>query len=170
MNVRNQVSVIDINRSIQQRRHRQTEVFTLILERCYRRIDRCASVNRYDCMFDVPEMVVGKPLYDINKCVTFCMNHLKGNGYDVKYYFPRFLHISWSLSNNQQDARELPHPSQARAPPPPAPVLASALAPSPALMPHRSASLLDIRSHPPAAPLVRSIAEFRPSGKFVLSL
>ena len=216
--VENQVHVTELHQAIRERKQRQVEVYAVVLDRCYRRIRRCAAVNRFDCIFDVPEIIVGKPLFNINACIRYVMNNLVGNGFEVAYYFPRFLHISWDLGHGgggggrAAPAPPFGHAPAAAAPAPPQPPLQPPLPPvmgrfgiatsrldDAYAVPGMSYSALPVppvpqghgpppavatrpgtaaaagrsrgkgRNNKPAA-FVKSISDFKPSGKFVLTV
>jgi hypothetical protein len=90
-----QFSVRDLANTMHRRSRRQQECYAEVLERCYSRIRRCAAANRFEYIYEVPDMIVGMPLFDLNRCVRVVMRNLLGNGFQVAYYFPRFLHVSW---------------------------------------------------------------------------
>jgi hypothetical protein len=106
-NANNQISVYELYNAMRDKQHRQTASFAAVLDRCYGRIRKHANANRLDCLYEVPEFVVGLPLYDINKCINYVMRHLQINGFAVTYFFPRYLHIGWDVSAQQQ-ARDCP--------------------------------------------------------------
>ena len=97
----NHITVFDLYNGMRDREQRHYEAFSIVLERAYSRIRKCASVNRYDCVFDVPEIVIGKPIFDVNKCTRFIMNNLMHNGFKVEYVFPRYLNISWDVTGRR---------------------------------------------------------------------
>ena len=41
-------------------------------------------------------MMIGVPKYDVAKCISFCMDKLKENGFTVRYTHPNLLLISWT--------------------------------------------------------------------------
>lgn len=94
---RNQVTVYDLHNAARVRSQRQHECFNLVNERCYARIKKCASVHRKSCVFEVPDIILGKPLYDVDRCTRLLIGNLEGNGFAVTYIFPRSLAISWDL-------------------------------------------------------------------------
>jgi hypothetical protein len=196
--VEGQVTVRDLVRTMQHRQDRQQECYAAVLERCYGRIRRCAAANRYECLYEVPDMIVGKPLFDLNRCIRTVMKSLTTNGFAVTYYFPRFLHVSWRHGEDTQPAGGLRSLKDYVAPP----VVAadsghghpdSAAHPDsvhPFLQPQfrqqsfqtqqqQSLPHHQQQQHPPQAPPLvtfrdsakpqfRSISEFKPSGRFVL--
>ena len=51
--------------------------------------------NDLFCFFVVPEFLVGIPTYDIFTCITYLIEQLTKNGFEVKYTHPNLLFISW---------------------------------------------------------------------------
>ena len=81
--VPNQVTVVDIRGTMRARADRQRESYAAVLERCYARVQRCASVGRTECTFTVPPLIVGLPLYSVERCARFVSSHLSRNGFRV---------------------------------------------------------------------------------------
>jgi hypothetical protein len=59
------------------------------------KIRTAASKEKYELYYDVPQYVVGLPLFNINECIDFIIKQLTNNGFNVKYNFPKMLYISW---------------------------------------------------------------------------
>lgn len=93
----NQINVYDLHRLALARRQKERDCFLNVLERCYCRIRRLNSMYKSHCDFDVPLLVMGKPLFDLQTCVKFMVRNLVGNGYRVEVYPPRRLRIHWGL-------------------------------------------------------------------------
>ena len=92
---RNQVTVQDLRSAIRERSERHRACFVAVLDRCYARIRRCASVSAsrpsrsldpkpLQCTFDVPRFIPGFPLYDVDKCLRFVSSHLTRSGFRVE--------------------------------------------------------------------------------------
>jgi hypothetical protein len=94
----NHISVFELQQTMKQRESKHVEIFATVLDRCYARIRRCASVNRVECVYDVPEIIIGKPLYDVDVCVKFVAKHLAANGFSVTLMPKRHLHVSWDVA------------------------------------------------------------------------
>jgi len=71
--------------------------FDKIIDMCYNKIENCVRVlrNSTDVYFDIPEIMIGYPLYDLNECISYVQNVLERKGFMVRYIFPRVLQISW---------------------------------------------------------------------------
>jgi hypothetical protein len=72
-------------------------IFNKILNRIHTRIK---TISRQDkdnhfCWFLTPEVILGCVQYDQAMCVTFLIDKLKENGFNVRYIHPNLLFISW---------------------------------------------------------------------------
>lgn len=87
----------DILKQQGQRQAKRHEAFNIIIDNCYKKIQKCIQVTRnvYSCFCEIPEFIIGYPLYDLNECIQYCMNILIKKGFSIQYIFPRVLYISW---------------------------------------------------------------------------
>lgn len=74
------------------------ELFKKILNRIHVRIKTTArqNVNEKFCWFVVPEVIIGVPKYDQAGCIAYIMDTLQSNGFQVKYFHPNTVFISWN--------------------------------------------------------------------------
>lgn len=94
------VNVKDIMATQKQRQQKRHEVFDQIMEKINRLIVKSIKVlrNNNSCVYEVPEFLIGSPLYELNECINYLIKKLTENGFYVRYFFPRVLYISWALS------------------------------------------------------------------------
>lgn len=97
------LSVREIVEAQKKRESKRHDAFDKILESSYNRVRKCIEVTRnvYSCLFEVPEFLIGYPLYDLNECLRYIIQQLQKNGFYVHYFFPRILYISWYTPQNQ---------------------------------------------------------------------
>jgi len=95
--VPSEVTVLELQSMVHERIQRHKESFAVILERCYGRIRRCASINVMQCSFKVPPFVSGLPLYDFHDCKNYVVNHLIKNGFSIQHNggSDDLINISW---------------------------------------------------------------------------
>ena len=74
------------------------ELFKKILNRIHVRIKTTARQNIDDkfCWFVVPEVIIGIPKYDQAACIAYIMDTLQTNGFQVRYFHPNTIFISWN--------------------------------------------------------------------------
>jgi hypothetical protein len=73
------------------------ELFKKILNRIHIRIKTTAKqskVERY-CWYVIPEIIIGVPKYDQGACIAYVMDTLQKNGFQVRYFHPNTVFISW---------------------------------------------------------------------------
>lgn len=91
-----QLNIFELHNSISRKKQLRINVFEKILSKCHIKIKNAATKELYTCIYEVPEYVVGLPLFNINDCIDYLMNQLKDNGFKVELIFPKSLVIDWS--------------------------------------------------------------------------
>jgi predicted glycosyltransferase len=92
---------ITLNELYHARKEKQNvriQSFDKVLERCHRRLRTVASVGGMNTFFEVPGMVVGLPLYDLQQCTAYVIEALRKVGLLVQVLPPpnvAVLYISW---------------------------------------------------------------------------
>jgi hypothetical protein len=73
------------------------KTYQKILGRAHKKIKITSRQKHNDffCFYVVPEFLVGVPTYDIITCITYLIEELTTNGFEVKYTHPNLLFISW---------------------------------------------------------------------------
>lgn len=93
------ITAKDLNRLIDQRKHERSAVFHAIFEMITKKIVKYASNQKYRCIFEVPDFVLGFPLYSITDALKYLLDRLRNDcKLHVKYYFPKVLYISWCMN------------------------------------------------------------------------
>ena len=74
------------------------ELFKKILHRIHVRIKTISKHNIHEkfCWFVVPEIIIGVPKYDQAGCIAYLMDTLQTNGFQVRYFHPNTIFISWN--------------------------------------------------------------------------
>ena len=93
----------EVSLEIQNKRQEQTKHFRKILELCQIEITKSVELGYTHCIFEVPEFLLGFPLYDINECIVYILRKLQENDYQVSYYFPKTIYITWPVEETQDD-------------------------------------------------------------------
>lgn len=75
-----------------------TNHYKTVLNRIHSKIKLTSRQNLSEqfCWFVIPEMMIGVPKYDVAKCISFCMDKLTDNGFNVRYTHPNLLLITWN--------------------------------------------------------------------------
>jgi hypothetical protein len=54
------------------------------------------NIHEKFCWFVVPEIIIGVPKYDQAGCIAYLMDTLQTNGFQVRYFHPNTIFISWN--------------------------------------------------------------------------
>jgi hypothetical protein len=78
------------------------ETFDKILKRCHNKITLYAENRKTECIYEVPEFIIGVPLYDINELKEYIISSLNKNGFILKQLPPNWIYISWDIENKKK--------------------------------------------------------------------
>jgi len=92
-----QIDMKELYSTINQKTLKRMELYDSILKKCHSRILYNSGLQRTYCFYQVPEFVIGTPLYDIIELRNYVMNSLKTNGFDILYVEPNWLFIYWNV-------------------------------------------------------------------------
>jgi hypothetical protein len=117
------LSVNEINRFIDEKRREKHGAYEHVFALCQKQIINYAKMEKLRCFFDVPEFILGIPMYDLNAVILYIIDKLQHHGYLVKYFFPKYIYICWDkdeIAGRSPKPREIPQQQiqyQQQAPP-----------------------------------------------------
>ena len=79
------------------------KTYNNILEQVHTKIKIIAKQPNNDksLLFVVPEFVLGVPRFNTRDCIVYLAWNLRNNSFDVQYYHPNLLFISWRKHEQQ---------------------------------------------------------------------
>lgn len=90
------ISVSDISKLRNNRLKREYMCYKQVLDGVYKRIHQCEKLNYNDCLYRVPPIIIGMPLYSREYSVNYILNELINNGQFKAWYLgDSFIYISW---------------------------------------------------------------------------
>ena len=89
------LNIYELHKKKNARERNRLSYYKRVLHKCYHRIVTVSENCKTECVYKVPEFVVGMPIYNGLECVKFVVRALKKNGFFVKYTHPNLLFISW---------------------------------------------------------------------------
>ena len=78
------------------------KLFDDILVRIHNRIKYHSQNKWFYCTFNIPEFIIGKPLYKSEDLRKYLIDSLKRDKFDVIYVHPNFLFISWENKKSKR--------------------------------------------------------------------
>ena len=92
-----QIDMKELHATINKQSLKRMELYDSILKKCHTRILYNSGLQRTYCFYQIPEFVIGTPLYDVLELRNYIMNSLKTNGFDILYIDPNWLFIYWNV-------------------------------------------------------------------------
>jgi hypothetical protein len=79
------------------------KTYNNILESAHNKIRVFSRMPNNDktLLFVVPEFVIGVPRFNTRDCILYLVWNLRNSHFDVQYYHPNLLHISWKRHDDQ---------------------------------------------------------------------
>lgn len=75
--------------------NQRTKIYLEVLKKVHFKIKFAADNMKNECVYTIPEYIMGMPLYNFKRCKMFIMNRLVKEGFDIKFFIPNILYISW---------------------------------------------------------------------------
>jgi 7-keto-8-aminopelargonate synthetase-like enzyme len=97
-----QLNIYDLHNTVNKKTNLRNSVYEKVLVKVHNKIKRASENEKYECIYDTPEYIIGLPLYNINNCMEFVIEKLKENGFDVEHIFPKTLKVSWYPAERKQ--------------------------------------------------------------------
>ena len=76
-----------------------------VLQLCLTSVNRYATLQKTSCIYDIPEFLIGYPVYDMNDCVSYLHQELVSRGFNITYIFPKIFVISWDMGEETPSRR-----------------------------------------------------------------
>jgi len=96
----NFLDIQELRRESDRRKEKRIAIFNEILKSCHSKIIRTSKEEKEKCIYQVPEMKLGLPVYNLNSCIAYIILNLKKNGFKVQFIQPNSLIIDWSKEND----------------------------------------------------------------------
>ena len=82
-------------------KQRKEKSMERVLELCMRHITKSTNMQQTSCMFDIPEFMIGYPIYNLNDCIAYVYHDLTARGFKIVYLFPKVFIISWDMTEQE---------------------------------------------------------------------
>ena len=93
------VTASELLKEQKQRKKQKEKTFKKIYKNLEKRIIIANSANHSSIWFEIPEFILGVPIYKVNECKEYLQKKLEKNGFSSKFFDPKYLSIDWSQPN-----------------------------------------------------------------------
>jgi hypothetical protein len=119
--LKNKITMAEIHQQMKQKVQNKIEVYNLILDRCYKKIRDSIKKNYTYCVFQVPEFIYSRPIYDVVHCTQYIHRKLLESSYKINFVNATTMIIQWTVPKINWEEIDPPI-SIALLPPPSSPI------------------------------------------------
>ena len=91
------INIYELQNNIRKKEKKQKRIFTKILLLCIKRIKTVARNEQTECIFSIPNVVFGLPLFNKTGCLQFLIEKLTKKGFQIYPMPPNHILISWKV-------------------------------------------------------------------------
>lgn len=96
-----QINMKELYSTINEKTLKRMELYDSILVKCHNKILYNSKLQRKYCFYQIPEFIIGLPLYDVKELKNYIINSLKNNGFELLYIEPNWLFIYWNIKESK---------------------------------------------------------------------
>lgn len=89
------VKATDLVKQQKKREERKKITFEKIYSVIEKKIIMASAGDFYYTWYQIPEFLVGLPMYSVDECKNYIQDKLKLNGFVVEFFLPNILLIKW---------------------------------------------------------------------------
>lgn len=83
----------------------KNKTFEKILQKIEKKVLLASSADFYMTYYQVPEFIIGLPVYKLDECIDYLIKRLKTNGFTIEKYEPNILIISWIPNKDKNKSK-----------------------------------------------------------------
>lgn len=89
----------DLIKEQRERENRKYITYDKIYKLVEKKIYIASKSDNYYTWYQIPNFLVGLPMYELKECNSYIQSKLKKNGFNTDFYEPNFLLIQWFSKN-----------------------------------------------------------------------
>ena len=101
------LNINNLYETMYERNLKRYEKFDGILQKIHNRIKYNAGKEKTYCFFQIPEFIIGTPLYNIYDLKLYLIESLKKDGFQLMYIDPNWLFIAWELKGKNIKSKRI---------------------------------------------------------------
>tara|TARA_R110002074_G_scaffold41996_2_gene110813 strand:- start:144 stop:716 length:573 start_codon:yes stop_codon:yes gene_type:complete len=91
----NEISVFEIHKKQREKEIRKLKLYRKIINKCFDKIRLGVDREQLFCFFQLPEYILGFPLFNMTDCLFFILAELDKKGFLCKYCGKLQIYITW---------------------------------------------------------------------------
>lgn len=91
------VKVSDLKKEQDEKRKQKEKTFKKIYKIAEKKIIIANTGGNTQMWFEIPEFILGVPVYKVLECKEYLVKKLESDGFKVTFHEPNILYIDWSV-------------------------------------------------------------------------
>ena len=85
------------------KKNTKKEVFKTLYDMCCKKIESIAPSGTTECWYQVPDIILGKPKYDIEECCNYIIKELRKSKFkEINYFKPNIIYTNWDDDSDNE--------------------------------------------------------------------
>jgi hypothetical protein len=101
------LNIHELYETINEKNLQRLKGFDEILKKIHNRIKYNARLEKTHCFYQIPEFIIGQPLFNIEDLRKYLINSLKKNGFQIIYIDPNWIFISWDMKPKKTTIKKI---------------------------------------------------------------
>ena len=89
------VKAEDLIKNQQEREKIKFKTFSKIYNNIEKKISLASTSDFYYIWYEIPEFIIGFPLYNLEECKTYIIKQIKNNGFTIEEFDENIILITW---------------------------------------------------------------------------
>ena len=89
------VKAHDLINSQKEREQKKFITFEKVYSNIEKKIVKASATNFYYVWYEIPQYIIGCPLYNYNECLEYNIKRLESNGFKTEIHGPTIILVSW---------------------------------------------------------------------------
>ena len=89
------VKAEDLQKKQKKKYEEKKKIYLKVLEKIEKKIVLASNSDSYHCYYEVPNLILGLPIYSVEKCKEYIIKKLKKNGFKINETKDNLILISW---------------------------------------------------------------------------
>jgi len=102
-----QLNIKDLYDNAKKKELNKFNTFDSVLKRCHCKIKSYSTNHKTECIYEVPNFIIGTPLFDRDELQDYMISSLLKNGFIINRYPPYYIHISWDIKNKAKKKQSI---------------------------------------------------------------
>tara|TARA_B100001123_G_scaffold445723_1_gene598067 strand:+ start:2433 stop:2816 length:384 start_codon:yes stop_codon:yes gene_type:complete len=89
----------DIQNIYDKKQTKKQEYYNQIMVKIINLMKKSAEEGKNMCIYVIPNLIFGMPIYNLDECMLYIISNLKQNGFECTYALPNIILVFWKLEN-----------------------------------------------------------------------